>query len=134
MKEEILKIKITLEKEKEISDTLNISKQYQEIHIKAGFLSENIKIVGDGCSRQNIWVTNLKCWWQMSVFPTIIFCLSTNLDQVELAWTHFLEPSRPLSTSASKHLKILGILPSTLSTFIYQHKYSVANINLAYAA
>ena len=51
MKEEILKLKITLEKEKEISDTLNISKQYQEIHIKAGFYpkisSMSLTDVGD---------------------------------------------------------------------------------------
>ena len=37
LKEEILKLKIILEKEKEISDSLNMSKQYQEIHIKAAF-------------------------------------------------------------------------------------------------
>ena len=54
MKEEILKLKITLEKEKEISDTLNISKQYQEIHIKAGFypkiLSLSLTDVGEKCN------------------------------------------------------------------------------------
>ena len=35
---------------------------------------------------------------------------SENLGQVKLAWTHFSDSSRPPSTSASKHLKMLGIL------------------------
>ena len=46
-------------------------------------------------------------------FPT-----SENLGQVKLAWTHFLEPSRPPSRSASKNIKMLGILV-TAHLYVY---------------
>ena len=39
MKEDILKLKNDLGKEKEASNSLNMSKQYNEIHLKAGFLA-----------------------------------------------------------------------------------------------